>query len=462
MRTHFGTHLGTHGALFILGLAVFSTVAWDRLGQQSADPHFVYQADAWLNGRLHTKTMPPGSDDPARVEVVALRDGGTARGRRLRSRPFFRTTKGLEIPLAEVERTVETIEYCSFPPVPALLMVPQVAISGTRANDVVLTVFVAALLLPLMFSVLLLLGESGDSTRTRGENLWLTMLFGFGTVLFFSAVQGRVWFTAHVIGVFFALLYVRFSLAARRPILAGFALGLAALTRTPMAFMFPLFLFQAWNVYQNDRKQDNNAETSLRKLLITIVKFSTPIIILAGLAIAHNIARFDQATEFGHSYLAVRQQAQIEAHGLFSSDYFGRNLTVLLTLLPQLGDQNAWVKISGHGLAIWVTTPALLLLLWPKQKPALARHLWISVALVAIPTLFYQNSGWVQFGYRFALDYIVLLIALLAIGGRPLNRGFKTLIIISILINLFGAITFGRYPQYYQTDNRTYSAIIRN
>ncbi len=462
MRTDLRTHLGTHGALFILGLVVFSTVAWDRLGQQSSDPHFVYQADAWLHGHLQIKKMPPGSDDPARVEVVVLRNGETARGRRLRSRRFFRTTQGLEIPIAEVKRTVKTIEYCSFPPVPALLMIPQVALSGTCANDVGLTVFFAALLLPLMFSVLSLLGESGDSTRTRGENLWLTILFGFGTVLFFSAVQGRVWFTAHVIGIFFALLYVRFSLGARRPILAGFALGLAALTRTPMAFMFPLFLFQAWNVYQNDRKQDDSAAGSTRKLLITITQFSVPIIILAGLAIAHNIVRFDHATEFGHSYLAVRQQAQIETHGLFSIDYLGRNLTVLLTLLPRLGDETVWIKISGHGLAIWVTTPVLLLLLWPRQKPVLARHLWISVTLVAIPTLFYQNSGWVQFGYRFALDYIVLLIALLAIGGRPLNRGFKILIIISISINLFGAITFGRYPQYYQTDNRTYSGIIRN
>ena len=61
-----------------------------------------------------------------------------------------------------------------------------------------------------------------------------------------------------------------------------------------------------------------------------------------------------------------------------------------------------------------------------------------------MPSLLYMNSGWVQFGYRFALDYMVFLIMLIAIGGRPFGRVAKTLIVIGIAINLFGAITFDR------------------
>ena len=448
-----------HAALFVAGLAVFATVSWNRLGQQSSDPHFVYQADAWLSGRLHTEAMPRGADDPARVETVLLSSGEEVRGRRLRSRRFFRTTLGEEIPLTEVARTVETTEYCSFPPVPAVLLLPSVLVSGKSANDVAFTVVLAALLLPLLFSLLMALCRLRESERSIGENLWLTALFAFGTVVFFSAVQGRVWFTAHIVGLLFALLYVRFSLGAAHPILAGLALGLAALTRTPMAFMFPLFLLEAWRVVSAD-KTNAVLRDRLRRFVILGAKFSAPIALLAIVAIAHNIARFDQATEFGHSYLAVRQQAQIEAHGLFSFEYLGRNLAVLLTLLPRFGGEGAWIQISGHGLALWITTPVLVLLLWPKRTSKLSRHLWISVALVAIPTLFYQNSGWVQFGYRFALDYMVLLIALLAIGGRPLKSWVKGLIVLAVVINLFGAITFARYHKYYQTDGRTYSSVV--
>ena len=44
------------------------------------------------------------------------------------------------------------------------------------------------------------------------------------------------------------------------------------------------------------------------------------------------------------------------------------------------------------------------------------------------------------------LDYLVLLILLLAIGGRPFTRWVKALIAFGIVVNLFGAITFDRIP----------------
>ena len=69
--------------------------------------------------------------------------------------------------------------------------------------------------------------------------------------------------------------------------------------------------------------------------------------------------------------------------------------------------------------------------------------------MVAVPDLFYQNSGWVQFGYRFSLDYLVFLILLLAVGGRPLTRTFKALALVGFAINLFGAITFYWAGQFY-------------
>jgi hypothetical protein len=118
------------------------------------------------------------------------------------------------------------------------------------------------------------------------------------------------------------------------------------------------------------------------------------------------------------------------------------------------------VTVSGHGLAIWLTTPALLLLLWPRDRGPLHRPLWLCVALVAGWSLFYQNSGWVQFGYRFSLDYMVLLVTLLAVGGRPLGHVGRALIVVGVAINLFGAVTFQRMPRFYRTDNATYNCVV--
>lgn len=65
----------------------------------------------------------------------------------------------------------------------------------------------------------------------------------------------------------------------------------------------------------------------------------------------------------------------------------------------------------------------------------------------------YQNSGWLQFGYRFSLDYMVLLIVLLALGNRPFRGGFYALLVFAIAVNTFGALTFGRVWEYYDVDN---------
>ncbi|MCA9674306.1 MAG: hypothetical protein KC464_04615 [Myxococcales bacterium] len=450
-----------HLLLFAAGLLVYGAVAGDRLARQSSDPHFVLQADAWRHGRIAIDR--PRGDDWAKVETVRLDDGRVVRGRRLTTRKTFRVAGGGELPQSRIVASQGTTTYMSFPPVPALLMLPQVMVAGPRANDVAFTIAFAAACLPLLFSVLRRLHAAGASRRTVADDLWLVALFGVGTVFFFSAVQGKVWFTAHVVGVCFALAYAWASIDARHPVLAGVALGLATMTRTPMAFMFPLFAFEAWRVAGGLpalRAGGDDRRAAIRAMLRRGLAFAPPILVIAGAAVAYNLHRFGEPTEFGHSYLAVRQQAQIEAHGLFSYTYLARNLAVAFTLLPELPGKAPWLQISGHGLAMWVTTPALLLLLWPAERPPLHRALWLTVAAVAVPTFFYQNSGWVQFGYRFSLDYLPFLILLLAIGGRRFGWGTRALIVVGIVVNLFGATTFGRHPEYYRTQGAAYGTVV--
>jgi len=239
-------------------------------------------------------------------------------------------------------------------------------------------------------------------------------------------------------------------------VLAGLALAGAGFTRTPMLFLFPIFLYEAYRM----RPRDAAGVTRLSVLVRTLAKFAAPVLIFGALAAWYNLVRFGELGEFGHSYLAVRQQAQIERYGLFNLHYLGRNLAVAFTLLPDLSARAPHISISGHGLAMWFTTPALFYLLWPRTRGTWHRPLWITVALVAAFTLLYQNSGWLQFGYRFSLDYMVLLVVLLALGARPLTRTFKALILVGVLVNLFGAVTFNRAFKYYRADNATYNAVV--
>jgi hypothetical protein len=461
-----------YAALFLIGLVGFGLVAWDRLARPSPAPHFVQQAAAWLDGRASIEP-PLKGDDWAKVETVGLDDGREVEGRRMRTRPVFRTLDGEEIAIARVRESRASVAYVSFPPFPSFLMVPSALIGGRDGNDTIPTLLIAALALPLALLVLRRLAETGLSTRSRREDLWLVAALGFGSVLWFSAVQGKVWYTAHVVGVVLALVYAWASIEAKRPLIAGLALGAAALTRTPMAFMFPLFVFEAWRMAArqvSDQAPATPASASMnlqvgraamrRALLRPLLVFAAPIAGFAMIGMIYNAVRFGSPTEFGHAYLDVRQQTLIEQYGLMSLHYLGRNLAVAFTLLPDLIPRAPWVQISGHGLAMWVTTPVLLLVLWPRTKNPLHRTLWITVAAVAIPTLLYQNSGWVQFGYRFSLDYLPFLIMLLAIGARPLSRVGKTLIVVGIVVNLFGAITFDRSWKYYRVGGNAYDVVV--
>src|SRR5688572_31949876 len=115
-------------------------------------------------------------------------------------------------------------------------------------------------------------------------------MLAFGSVLLFSSIQGKVWYTAHVVGVALALVYAWASIEAKHPVIAGLALGAAALTRTSMAFMFPLFVYEAWRMVAKARADDipPNASASLnlraarremlRAIRTPLLRFGAPVV----------------------------------------------------------------------------------------------------------------------------------------------------------------------------------------
>jgi hypothetical protein len=119
----------------------------------------------------------------------------------------------------------------------------------------------------------------------------------------------------------------------------------------------------------------------------------------------------------------------------------------VLTSLPWIQP----LRINAHGLALWVTTPVYLSLLWPKRTGPGYGAFLLTAACVGIPALFYQNTGWMQFGYRFSNDYAVFLFCAIALSGRRLGPLFWSFTLVAVAINAFGAVTFDRpkYARYY-------------
>jgi hypothetical protein len=427
---------------------------------QSSDIHFNYLADMWLHGRLDLGHPPPNSNDWAEVEYLRLKSGRTVAGAFLRAQPtkFHQLGGKLEtIQESDIQSRYKKY-YVSFPPFPALIFLPFVAIFGIGFNDVILTVVLAALAPTLLFIVLRKLAARGPEpdcgwARSETDDLWLTAMFGFGTVYLYSSILGQVWYTAHVVATVLTGLFVLAAFDARYPILAGICLGAIFLTRPHVVCWGLFFLYEAWRSRpgpydKGDGKERRNswyAQIPWAK----IIRFSIPVAILGALGFAFNWARFHDIGEFGHFYLNVRWTDRIQRYGLTNFSFLARNLTCAFTLTPRLINKPPFVLMSWHGMSLLLTTPALLYLLWPRIKTDLHRVLWILVLPIAAAGFLYQNDGWVQFGYRFSNDFIFALMMLLAVGGRPLTRTFKVLVLVGVAVNLFGAITFGRMWQFY-------------
>jgi hypothetical protein len=149
----------------------------------------------------------------------------------------------------------------------------------------------------------------------------------------------------------------------------------------------------------------------------------------------------------------VRWAERINRWGLFNYHYLSRNLAVVLALLPWMSRVAPYVQISRHGLALWVTSPHYLELLRPKRTHALAWSFGVTAAVIALVDALYQNSGWVQFGYRFSNDYALFLVALVALVGRRVGKVWLLVLALAVAINAFGAATFDRPNNVYHGDN---------
>jgi hypothetical protein len=419
-------------AIYLVCAVVYVVLLGARSTGPTADNHYVHLAYSFLHGELGVLgNRPPGNND------WALYQGRW---------------------------------FVSFPPFPALLLLPVVAIWGLATRDAVFWALLAALAPTLLFVYLRFLSERGASERSTRDNLVLTALFAFGTVFFFVAVQGTVWFAAQVAASVLLMVYLLAATEVRWPVVSGLTLGALHACRPEVAIAGLFFTVEALRTFRVSARRpvavddpDPEAHPLLRawrwllgadfaRVIKAHLLLAGPLVTVIGLQLWFNYARFDDPLSYGHEYLQIRWRGRIDDWGLFNYHYFPKNLAVFVASLPWIEERAPYLKVSLHGLALWFTTPGLLWTLWPRHVDARTVGLWLAVIPIALLDLAYQNSGWIQFGYRFALDYMPFLIVLLALGRRRFGPGFYACLVFSMAVNLFGAITFDRMWTYYDND----------
>ncbi len=318
--------------------------------------------------------------------------------------------------------------YVVYPPMPAVLLVPFVAVFGTSLDEALFSIILACICVSLTW---LMLRKTGVNNN---KALWLTALFGFGTCFWFISAVGTSWYIAEVVSVLFLTSAILVGLYKKSYILVGLLLGFAALARLPTALAFPFFLFLIY---------DENAAWKPR--------FKQAALFFAGLAIPvtlyllYNVARWGTILDLGYGLIPGIQQDPFFQQGIFNIAYIPRHIYAIFFQGPILLNSFPYFKPSWMGLGLFFTTPAFLFIFkgpWNK----LSKYSAIAILCILPPIITHGTVGFTQFGYRFSLDFSPFLILLTAKGMRE-NLGWeeKALIILSLLINLWGVVSIIKF-----------------
>ena len=407
----------SRSTLFVgIGLVVacFVLYSLSRPASPTLYNHFVWQADAYLHGQASILYPVPASDtSPGNdffndvVPVVDAAGNGTGRG------------------------------MIPFPPLPAVVLLPFVAIWGMATGQAFLAVVLGAV------DVGLALWLLGRLSIRAGLRAALTAFMGAGTALWYASSTGTTWFLAHLVALGLTLAAVAIALDADdraaalepgaprprldgRQVVAGLLLGLAVTSRLTVAFGVVFLLFVG------------GGGSWTRRAVGAALGMAIPV----GALLVYNLAvsgtLFNPVYESLYRY-EVWAYPDLDYHAAWSLQdvrYLPQNLGIMLGGLPDVMPSCkagvpreiwsavgcSWVVPRPVGMSFLLTSPAWLLAAaaLPLLRDRRVAGGLLATLVIALVNLMHFSQGWVQFGYRFSLDFAPFLLVPVALGAERL------------------------------------------
>jgi len=332
--------------------------------------------------------------------------------------------------------------FVPFAPFPAIALMPLVAIIGPQVADQWETGINAALAAATVGLAWWFTGRA--NVRNLVDRFLVVVLLGFSTQIWWVTTRGGVWHTGQLIATILTLAILVELWGKRRAWMIGLLAGAAFLTRAPLVFAIPFYaLLLAGDDLWEPRRWPWARWIELALGVLPAILFF----------FWYNAVRFGSPLESGYA-LAVLPDwlEQQRALGLFSTAHIGMNVNYLFTKLPVFSTTFPFFQPDGLGMSIFFTSPGLLYAVRAPWRSS--RTWWLAGAalLVLIPTLLYYGGGWLQFGYRYALDSIPFVWALCALAaardearresvgleGRGIGTGWALLIGFGVLVGAAG------------------------
>ena len=385
--------LGTALVMLVAAAIYLYTSSRDR---QSLD-YFVRLADAFLHGRLYL------TEAPSWLNELIPKDG---------------------------------VWYVAYPPMPAVLLVPFVAVFGPNFPPQIASCLFGALAVGLAWLVF------GRFALTEWARLGLTIVFGFGTVLWYVAEVGSVWYFSHVVAVLFSLAALLLVLERRWPFAVGLLLGCAAISRLRVGLTAPFFLALIVGLGWPPRLPARAERwAAIRRGVLFLIGIGIP----TALYLLYNEARWGTFVDQGYVLIpGVLDDPLYAKNGILALEYIPRHLFAIFLRSWNFVDDPPFLQPSWWGLSLFLTTPLFLWLAKARLRDPRVAWAAIGTGLALIPIVTHGNVGLTQFGYRFSLDVQPLLFVILAtVFERGMSRSAWAASAAAVVVCAYGIWTIG-------------------
>jgi hypothetical protein len=286
-------------------------------------------------------------------------------------------------------------------PLPALLLLPFVAIFGPQTNQTVLSLVLTGIAVGAAW-------ELGERFGVRRSSIaWICAFLLAGTDLLWCGMLGDVWFLAHVSAVCFTLLALVELAGRRRGWLVALFAACAFESRFSMALAVPVYAYLLLSRPDRSREAAKNAASFAG--------------VLAGVAVLwvwYNFARWGVWNDIGYAAWYHQDEAGMPTGSPFRLEYLRYQLWSFFVQMPTQLSAFPGLRPEYSGVALTWTSPALVLAFFARTPGRWVIALWAATVLTAAPNFLYYVNGYAQFGMRHALDFEPFLVALMLLAAR--------------------------------------------
>lgn len=314
--------------------------------------------------------------------------------------------------------------YWPLGPLPAVLLAPLVLLgqlAGTKLYQGYVSLPVTLLTGCLCYRI------ARKCVRSPEDSIWLTLAFCGASSYVGVAVIPMSWAFAQVIAVCLLFLVISEWLGRRRWWLIGLLLALTASARLTAGLNIALFIGDALLC---DKRQRLKTVTSLT------AGFAVPMFFLA----VYNFARFGSVIESGYTYQPPSPE---DLPGVSLANVIP-HLYIFLFGPPIVSGRFPFLNVDPVGMSVLLLSPWL----WYLGSLKMSRLNYLGLvncALVLVAVLAWRSTGQLQLGYRFILDFLPIVMLLLARDGfseRKIPLGFRILVCVGLFSSMYFLTSF--------------------